>query len=292
MLLSFFVTPLHSAPPGQIVERVFWTLTFAAQLVLLVVLLGRDRARRYPWFTAGIALASLRLMAEVLLTGRMATLPLQEILLTLADLAAIVGLLVLVELARRTFAGLQRSLWIVNAVGLLVVAGGVLTVWGPWPTWKQLTANPSVSALNLMLMVAGPKETPTIVRGIDKGDLLVALLTVGLGLLVLLFGRRFKAAWRSHTQMIAIGLSTAAMAWLAMQGAVQTIVRTAHPHSQQEYDHIIGLINNLVNADKLVYLCALLWWIAWLWLDEPGAAKAAPEPVASAPEEEPPPAGE
>ena len=31
--------------------QVLWTLTFAALLVLLVVLLGRDRARRYPWFT-------------------------------------------------------------------------------------------------------------------------------------------------------------------------------------------------------------------------------------------------
>ncbi len=67
-----------------IVERILWTLTFAAQLVLLVVLLGRDRARRYPWFTAGIALSALQLMAEVLLTGRMAKLPLQEILFTLA----------------------------------------------------------------------------------------------------------------------------------------------------------------------------------------------------------------
>jgi predicted permease len=292
MLLSFFVTPLQSAHTAQIVERVLWTLTFAAQLVLLVVLLGRDRARRYPWFTAGIALAALRLMAEVLLTGRMATIPLQATLLTLADIGAVVGLLVLVELARRAFAGLQRSLWIVNTVGMLVVAGGVLAAWGPWPTWKQLTANPSVSALNLMVMVAGPKETPTIVRGIDKGDLLVALLTVGLGLLVVLFGRRFKAGWRSHTQMIAIGLSTAAIAWLAMQGIVQSIARTAHPQNRVDYDRVVGLINNLVNANKLVYLCALLWWIVWLWLDEPGAATMAPEPTAPAPEEESQPAGE
>ena len=40
-----------------IIERIIWTLTFAAQLVLLVILMGRDRARRYPWFTTGIVLA-------------------------------------------------------------------------------------------------------------------------------------------------------------------------------------------------------------------------------------------
>ena len=280
MLLSFFVTPLHSAPPGQIVERVLWTLTFAAQLVLLVVLLGRDRARRYPWFTAGIALASLRLMAEVLLTGRMATPPLQETLLTLADLAVIVGLLVLVELARRAFAGLQRFLWIVNAAGMLVVAGGVLTVWGPWPARKDLVLDSLLGRLRLMQLLA------------LKGELLVALLTVVLGLLVVLFGRRFKAGWRSHTQMIAIGLSTVAIAVLALQATVESIVRTAHPHSQQEYERIVGLVNNLVSADKLLYLCALLWWIVWLWRDEPGAVTLAPELAASAQEEEPPSAGE
>jgi hypothetical protein len=280
MLLSFFVTPLHTAPPGQIVERVLWTLTFATQLVLLVVLLGRDRARRYPWFTAGITLAAFRLMAEILLAGRMATIPLQEILLTLADLAVIVGLMVLVELARRAFAGLQHSLWIVNALGMLVVAGGVLAVWGPWPAKSDLALDSLLGKLRLMQLLA------------LKGDLLVALLTVGLGLLVVLFGRRFKAGWRSHTQMIAIGLSTVAIALLALQVTVESIVRTAHPHSQQEYERIVGLINNLVNADKLVYLCALLWWLVWLWLDEPGAAKAAPEPATSAQDEEPPPVGE
>ena len=102
----------------------------------------------------------------------------------------------------------------------------------------------------------------------------MALLTVGLGLLVVLFGRRFKAEWRSHTQMIAIGLSTVAIAVLALPATVESIIRTARPNSQQEYERIVGLMNNLVNAYKLVYLCALIWWIVWLWRDEPEAVKA------------------
>jgi hypothetical protein len=247
---------------------------------LLVVLMGRDRARRFPWFTAGIALTALRLMAEILLAGRMATVPLQETLLTLADLTAVVGLLVLVELARRAFAGLKRSLWIVNAVGLLVVAGGVLAVWGPWPARSDLALDTLLGKLRLMQLLA------------QKGELLVALLTVGLGLLVVLFGRRFKACWRSHAQMIAIGLSTVAIALLTLQATVQSIIQSAHPHTQQEYERIVGLVTNLVNANKLVYVCALIWWIAWLWLDEPGAATTAPELAASVPDEELPPAAE
>ena len=40
-------------------------LTFAAQLVLLVVLLGRDRARLYPVFTICSALAANSVELEV-----------------------------------------------------------------------------------------------------------------------------------------------------------------------------------------------------------------------------------
>jgi hypothetical protein len=248
-------------------RQILWTLTFAAQLVLLVVLLGRDRVRRYPWFTAGIVLFALRLMAEVLLSGRMAVLTLQAILITLADVAAIVGLLVLVEVARRAFAGAQRSLWIVNGLGLLVVASGVLAVWGPWPALKDLAWDSLLNKLRLMQLIA------------QKGDLLVDLLTVGLGLLVILFGRHFKAGWRSHTQMIAIGLSTVSIAWLAVVGVWQIIARTAHPQSQQEYARLVALGAKLMNANKVVYLAALIWWIVWLWRDEPGTAQTATETV-------------
>jgi hypothetical protein len=160
-------------------HQFLWTLTFAAQLVLLMILLGRDRAQRYPWFTTGVVLAALQLMAGVLLSGRMAMLPLQEMMLALADTAVIVGLMVLVEVARRAFSGLQRSLWIVNAAGLVIAAGGVLVVWAPWPVWSSLAVNTLMGKLRLMQLVA------------QKGDTLVDLLTVGLGLLVVVFGRRF-----------------------------------------------------------------------------------------------------
>jgi hypothetical protein len=258
-------------------RQILWTLTFAAQLVLLVVLLGRDRVRRYPWFTAFITLSALRLMAEILLMGRMAMLPLNEILLTMADLSVVVGLLVLIEVARRAFLGVSRSLRIVNGLGLLAVAGGVLTLWGPWPAWSQLTANPVVAKLNLMLFVAAPPDTLLVRLGVDKGNLLLSLLTVELGILVVLFGRSHKAGWRSHTQMIMIGLSTASIAWLTLQGVCQTIGRTAHPQTKLDGDRLIDLVGKLVNANKVVYLAALIWWIVWLWLDEPGTPQAASE---------------
>jgi hypothetical protein len=249
-------------------RQVLWTLTFAAQLVLLVVLMGRDRMRRYPWFTAAIVLSAVQLMAEVLLVGRMAMIPLQEILITLADLAVIVSLLVLVEVARRAFAGAQRSLWLVNTAGLLVVAGGILAFWGPWPASKDLVWDTTIARLHLMQFAA------------QKGILLVALLTIELGLLVVIFGRHYKAGWRSHTQMIVIGLSTAAAGLLALevilgklQGTAQQIFKTAPPDARQQIQHIVDLAKKLQNANEAIFIAALLWWIVWLWLDEPGAAK-------------------
>ena len=242
-------------------RQVLWTLNFASQLVLLVVLLGRDRVRRYPWFTAAAVLFALRLMAEVLLAGRMAPVPLQGILLSLGDLSVIVGLLVVVEVARRAFAEARRSLWIINTVGLLAVSGGVLAIWGPWPVVKDLALDTVLGKLRLMQLAA------------LKGEILIALLTVGLGLLVMLFGRHYKAGWRSHTQQIVIGLSTMAIALLVIQGAVQSILKTLHPHTQEEAQHALDLLGRLVNANKVVYLAAVLWWIVWLWLDEPGTPK-------------------
>jgi hypothetical protein len=249
-----------------LIERIIWTLTFAAQLVLLVVLVGRDRARRYPWFTTGIALLALRLMAEVLLSGRMARLPLQVTLFALGDLSAIVGLLVVVEMARRAFAGVQRSIFIVNTVGLLAVAGGLLSVMKPWPVWKQVvTWDPTMIMLVVMQLTT------------QKGELLIALLTVGLGLLVFLFGRRFKAGWRSHTQSIVIGLFAVAVCLLALEVVV---LQTLH-YTQAEQAGVMRLRLSFAFAHELMYLAALVWWIVWLWRDEPGAALPEEPPQAA-----------
>jgi len=47
----------------------------------------------------------------------------------MADLAAIVGLLVVVEMARRAFAGARRNGWMAVAVAVLIVA---LAFWRCW----------------------------------------------------------------------------------------------------------------------------------------------------------------
>jgi len=110
----------------------------------------------------------------------------------------------------------------------------------------------------------------------QKGELLVGVLTVQLGILVLLFGRRFKAGWRTHTQRIVIGLSTAAMARLVFAGALEVIAKHASVKSRQDYDQLLGLGDKFTNANNAIYLVVLVWWIACLWMDSLGATKAEP----------------
>ena len=83
---------------------ILWTLTFAAHLVLLVVLMGRDRIKRFPWFTASVVILALRILTIRLLVRRMPEMTLNTIIIVMADIGAVVGLLVVIEIARRAFA--------------------------------------------------------------------------------------------------------------------------------------------------------------------------------------------
>jgi len=239
---------------------VIWTLTFAALLVLLVVLMGRDRARRFPWFTSSIVLVTLDMLGKRLLHGRLSQITLAAIFITLADLVVIVGLMVLLEMARHAFGKVRTTVWIVGNLVMVAVGGVVLAAWGPWPAWNTLTADSPLAVLGMMQLAE------------IKGDLLVNVLTVELGLLVVLFGRRFHAGWRSHTQQIMIGLSTVAIAQLALQGVQQVFIATVVIKAQADVDRAREFLRNLSNANGVVYLAVLLWWIVCLWNDEPAAA--------------------
>ena len=223
--------------------QILWTLTFAALLVLLVVLLGRDRARRFPWFTTSIVLTTLDKLAGRLLNRRMS--------LTLT-----------VEIARRAFEGAGRREWIAATLALLAVGGVVLALWGPWPSFKTLIGAGELSALRLMELFA------------QKTNLLADVLFVQLGLLVVVFGRNFKAGWHSHTQQLAIGLSMASLSQLAIRGTLQHVATQITIHSQDDYQRVVGMINSLNNASGIILIVVLLWWIVCLWSDEPGTEKA------------------
>jgi hypothetical protein len=259
--------------------QTLWTLTFAGLLILLVVLLGRDRVSRYPWFTASMVFMALRMLASRLLFGKMAPLTSSEIFLVLADIGAVISFLVVVEMARRAFANgarmASRTSWIVGTLVLLAVATAVVVRWGPWPPKETVFAHSLLANLRLMQLVA------------QKGDLLIDILIVELGLLVAFCGRRFNAGWRSHTQKIVLGLSTASLAQIAVRIGMQLIANAPPPQTQEQYQHLTGLQEKLYNANSVVFLLVVVWWIVCLWQDEPGTKSAEIQREISVPEAEP-----
>jgi hypothetical protein len=245
------------------VTQILWTLTFAALLVLLVVLLGRDRAKRFPWFTASIVTMGLLKLTEQLLLTRLPRITGLEIYWGLSNLNAAIGLLVLVELARQSFRGARKLGWIIGTLAVLAGGAAALVFWGPWPSWLTLTAQSQYATIRLMQFAA------------DKAMLLSGVLTIELGLLVTLLARRFGAGWHSHAQRILVGLSTLALEQLIMRVTFQAISTHSVIHTQAEYDRLLGLRDKLIHANDVVYLCVVLWWIACLWIDEPGATSSA-----------------
>ena len=238
------------------VAAILWTVTFAAHLVLLVVLIGRERVARFPWFTASIALIALRLLVVRLLMQRLPQITLAGVVVVMLDVTAFVMLMVVVEIARRAFVGAQRASWLAGALALMVVGGVVLRYWGAWPPLKTLSSYPTLQLLEFLA---------------QKLSLLADVETIGIGLVIVALGYRCGAGWRSHVQRIAIGLSTASLAQVAVEALWQTIAHTAVVHGMTEYNRVVNLRDRIFNANSAIYIAVLIWWIAVLWKDEPQA---------------------
>ena len=52
--------------------------------------------------------------------------------------------------------------------------------------------------------------------------------------------------------------------------STQDIVkRTVHLTSRDQYEHIVRLFSNLDNGRFALWFLVLVWWIVWLWRDDP-----------------------
>lgn len=244
--------------------QVLWAITFAGHLVLLVVLMGRDRVRRFPWFTANIAVVAFRLLTSRLLYGRLSQMQMATFFIVVACLGAFVSLMVVLELARRAFGKARRIVWINGALACILVGVLALWFWGAWPAWKTIVSGPP---LQLAQLIA------------QKGMFLADVENIIVGLLIVVVGRRYGAGFRSHVQQIAIGLSTASIAQLSIQAIWESIARKAVAHSMEEYNRLINLRDHLFNTNNAIYIAVLLWWIVCLWIDEPGQRKEQGEVV-------------
>jgi hypothetical protein len=252
--------------PFSFVETT-WTLTFAALLVLLVVLLGRDRVSRYPFFTAAVVMSAIEMLTRRLLADKLPPLTSTTVFLVLADIGVVVTFLVVIELARRAFGGASRSAWAAGALALVAITVTTLWFWGPWPSRQTLFAHSTLGHLRLMQL------------GAEKGDLFDYFLFILLTLVAVLTGRRFHPGWRSHARQILLGYSLAGITQITVRVAWQKITSLPAPLTQAEFDHRMALEMRLLNANSLVYLAVAVIWLLCLWFDEPGAATTDAEPA-------------
>lgn len=257
-------------------NEILWALTFAGYLVLLVVLMGRDRVRRFPWFTASSVLIAFRLLTAKMLYGRLAQIPMAETFIGLALLASLINVGMLLELARKGFAGIKRRAWVAGALTLMVLGAIVLYFWGEWPALQTITAGGGlIGNLQLLQFIA------------LKASLLLDVETVLLGLVIVIFGRHFHAGWKTHIQRIMIGLSVVSLAQLAAEATAQIMGRNAHPKTMAEAQHLLDLRDRIFYVNSAVLVLALIWWIWCLWKNEHGedlSVITAPNTVSVEPE--------
>ncbi len=235
-------------------QDVLWTLTFAAHLVLLVVLMGRDRVRKFPWFTASIVMVAFRLLTSRMLFGRLPQMTAATMFIVMACVSAFLSLMVVLEVARRAFGGVRRVTWVIGGLLLLGIGAAVLRFWGAWPAWQTMTSGPPLQLAQFLA---------------QKGLLLASVENIAVGLLIVLVGRRTGAGFKSKAQQVAIGLMTASLSQLSIQVIWERIAKTAVAHSREEYDHILGLRDRMFDTNSVVLIVVLVWWIVCLWIDEP-----------------------
>ena len=245
-------------------EQIVWAIGLAGNLVLLVVLLGRDRASRYPWFTAAIILGTLRLLADHLLYGKLTTIAFYWQNFSGMTLDWILRIFVLVEVARRIFSTGKGGLilkprgWAGWTMLTSALAISAVWFWGPWPAWQALPAQPEQFRILLLVLVA------------TKGQLLVSILTVEAVALILIFSKRFSFPWRTHPRQIALGLLVSALAFLSVQGITEYLKRYFNLNNPTQYERATHIVTNADNGRQIAIIVVLIWWIVWLWREEPG----------------------
>ena len=242
---------------GYSIEKVLWILRLLGLLALLVVLCVRRHARRFPWFTASIALAAPYMVAERFLSWRFPVVVMAWTLVLSENLIALCRAIVVLELGQRVFERVRMKTRFVWMLVLLGVGLGLMTFWGPRPTEQMLGLNSQVAVLQFL-------------RVVDLNCYLLGdIMATGLGLLVFVFGRRYKGSWRSHSVQIVFGLAVASITQMSLVGGWQALVGWALSSGSMEYDRLMTLQTVMFNIASGIYIAVLIWWTVSLWTGAP-----------------------
>jgi hypothetical protein len=212
-----------------------WIAGFSAFAALFAVLIGKKRARQFPFFTTLIGFDALQNIVLFLLLKDQG---LYSYAFWIGQaIEFVLQIAVVVEIARQVFRPFGR--WASGARSFWVAACGISLV----------------AALGLTF-VASPHAPTYTWAWVIKGKLFAIMLTCMISIAVLVTARQYGLAWRNHV----IGLAQGWTMWAFITFVVETF------HSYLGYT---TLYQRLQYIGDLANLVALGFWIFIFWQEEP-----------------------
>jgi hypothetical protein len=238
--------------------RVIWGGGLSVHLILLAVLLRQGRAQRFPFFTLLIVFYILRSLFLFAFYQHMSRLHYTWTFWSFALADLLLQAIVLSELLRGAYqkAGVSQRGRALGGLTGIVLAGILVYFWGPWPS----LTTPGTDEINFLMVMSVLA---------NKGNLLIAILTLQTMLVLIFTAPRSGLGWSSHTQRIAHGLAFYALINVSVQAAIQKLSQSAGQLSATQIQSTMHTIQTLGYARTWGYFAAALYWIIFLWRDEP-----------------------
>ncbi|HTZ59157.1 MAG TPA: hypothetical protein VMB49_13710 [Acidobacteriaceae bacterium] len=220
------------------INHLIWAAGLLAHLLLVIVLLVRRRATRFPWFTLLIVfylLRSVALAATVRFSGH----PVHQFANTIVDLTdVLLQCAVLTELtliALRPLGAIRRF-----TLPLLLLASGILIV-----------------------MRLAPHHHLSLRSSLAISHFLLAVLMVEWGIVLAFLIGPLRLSFRSHVAVISFGFAIYSAGLLAGGGYFTT--------GREMSDYVFFSFFRVC-----IYLVIVIFWSIMLWLAEPAGQTQSP----------------
>jgi hypothetical protein len=226
-------------------DNFFWASGQIGEVALTAVLILKGRWRKFPAFTAMIAVPSLATFLLFPLEHWRLTKLYADVYRVFSIVDFLVQIALVFELARVVLR--PTGTWVRDARRQFILSGvaGVLL------------------AVMLAYMVAPP--SPDRAEGLEiRANLFTSLLICELVITVSMASNRLGLGWKNHVMAIGQGFT----AW----AIVATIVDSLHSYFGTEH-----LYESAEYVKFTAYLCALAYWGVQLWREEPARQPISPE---------------
>lgn len=216
-------------------DLALWIVAFAAQMVLFFVMLRKQRAKQFPFFTIFIG---FNIMNDAALYFVRNNAHVYELLY---------------------YSG-QSVNFILQLFVVVEIAGQVFRPFGRWATgarsfWIAACALSLVAALGLTF-VASPHAPSSLWAWAIKGVLFGMMFTCMISIAVLVTARRYGLGWRNHVMGLAQGWTFWAF--------ITFVVETCH-----SYFGFSMWYFSLDHVGTVAGIAALIYWIFIFWQEEP-----------------------